>query len=141
MPPPAQGETQPSPAGAPAEEWLPLGVFALAEEEKGDPTMFFQISVDRAGVINGAYSNTITATSGQSPDRWTKGASVLAGALETTPQRSLKQPCQCHSGRRSQFTLAKTPRLGCSFACPNQPSPANRRNFQGRRQARRHSRL
>ena len=61
MPPPAQGETQPSPAGAPAEEWLPLGVFALAQEEENDPTMFFQISVNRAGVISGAYSNTITA--------------------------------------------------------------------------------
>ncbi len=49
------------PAAAPAEEWLPLGVFALAQEEKGDPVMFFQISVNRAGVISGAYNSTITA--------------------------------------------------------------------------------
>ena len=47
-------------AGAPTEEWLPLGVFALAQEEKGDPTMFLQISVNRAGVISGAYTSTIT---------------------------------------------------------------------------------
>jgi hypothetical protein len=73
MPPPAESPpaesapTEPSPqpqsaaAPAPAEEWLPLGVFALAQEERGDPTMFFQISVNRAGVISGAYSNTIAA--------------------------------------------------------------------------------
>ena len=48
------------PAAAPAEEWMPLGVFALAQEEKGDPIMFFQISVNRAGVISGAYNSTIT---------------------------------------------------------------------------------
>ena len=47
-------------AAAPTEEWLPLGVFALAQEEKGDPTMFLQISVNRAGVISGAYTSTIT---------------------------------------------------------------------------------
>ena len=28
-------------------EWLPLGVWALAQEEKGDAYMFFQISIDK----------------------------------------------------------------------------------------------
>jgi hypothetical protein len=50
----------PSEGGAPAEEWMPLGVFALAQEEKGDPVMFFQLSVNRAGVISGGYSNAMT---------------------------------------------------------------------------------
>lgn len=45
---------------AAAEEWMPLGVFALAQEEKGDPVMFFQISVNRAGVISGAYSHLLS---------------------------------------------------------------------------------
>ena len=58
--PPAAPAPGAQPAAAPAEEWLPLGVFALAQEEKGDPTMFLQISVNRAGVISGAYSSTIT---------------------------------------------------------------------------------
>ncbi|MDR3405004.1 MAG: mu-protocadherin-cell-suface protein [Chthoniobacter sp.] len=49
--PPAEGQ-QP--------EWLPLGVFALAQEEKGDPIMFIQLSVNRAGVISGAYNSTLT---------------------------------------------------------------------------------
>jgi len=51
---PTAGQTKP------AEEWMPLGVFALAQEEKGDPVMFFQISVNHAGVISGGYNSTIT---------------------------------------------------------------------------------
>lgn len=55
---------QPPPPAPPAEgqqaEWMPLGVFALAQEEKGDPVMFFQISVSRAGVISGGYNSTIS---------------------------------------------------------------------------------
>ena len=55
---------QPPPPTPPAPgqqaEWMPLGVFALAQEEKGDPTMFFQLSVNREGVISGAYNNTLS---------------------------------------------------------------------------------
>lgn len=66
-PPPLPAEAAPSqpgkkaaqPAAAPAEEWMPFGVFALAQEEKGDPVMFFQISVNREGVISGAYKSII----------------------------------------------------------------------------------
>ncbi len=59
VPPAAQqvSTTQPPPA---AEEWLPLGVFALAQEEKGDPVMFFQISVNKEGLISGAFNSTIS---------------------------------------------------------------------------------
>lgn len=49
----------PSEEGKPA-EWLPLGVFALAQEEKGDAVMFFQISVNREGVLTGAYQSLLT---------------------------------------------------------------------------------
>ncbi len=49
--PPAEGQ-QP--------EWLPLGVFALAQEEKGDPIMFFQLSVSRAGLLSGGYTSVLT---------------------------------------------------------------------------------
>ena len=56
-------ETPPPPT-PPAEgkqpEWLPLGVFALAQEEKGDPILFVQLSVNREGVISGAYTSTLT---------------------------------------------------------------------------------
>ena len=53
-PPPAPPEE-----GQPA-EWLPLGVFALAQEKKGDPVMFFQLSVNRQGVIGGGYESALT---------------------------------------------------------------------------------
>lgn len=58
-PPPLPAET-----GKP-EDWMPLGVFALTQEEKGDPTMFLQLSVNRAGVVGGAYSNTLTGDARQ----------------------------------------------------------------------------
>lgn len=57
---PGYKKTAPAAAPAPAEEWLPLGVFALAQEEKGDPVMFFQISVNREGVLSGGYESTIS---------------------------------------------------------------------------------
>src|SRR4029079_4637898 len=62
LPPPAQPAAAPAqPAAAPVAEWMPLGVFALAQEEKGDPVMFFQLSVNREGIISGAFTSTITA--------------------------------------------------------------------------------
>jgi hypothetical protein len=57
---PTEGTTKAQPAAAPAEEWLPLGVFALAQEEKGEAIMFFQISVNRAGTISGGYNSALT---------------------------------------------------------------------------------
>jgi hypothetical protein len=42
-------------------EWTPLGVWALVQENQGeDAVMFFQLSVDRAGLISGAYTNVIS---------------------------------------------------------------------------------
>jgi hypothetical protein len=32
-------------------EYLPLGVWAMVQEEKGDAYMFFQISIDKNGVV------------------------------------------------------------------------------------------
>jgi hypothetical protein len=77
-PPTGQAGASPAaqPAAAPAEEWMPLGVFALAQEERGDPIMFFQISVNRAGIISGAYDSTITAD--QRP---------IAGQIDKASQR------------------------------------------------------
>jgi hypothetical protein len=60
----------------PAEEWLPLGVFALAQDEKGDAVMFFQISVNRAGVISGGYQSILTDE-----------ALPIAGRVDKTSQR------------------------------------------------------
>ncbi len=75
--PPAAPAPGAAPAAQPAEEWMPLGVFALAQEEKGDPVMFFQLSVNRAGVISGAYSSTIT-----------KDQQPVAGQIDKASQRA-----------------------------------------------------
>jgi len=41
-------------------EYLPLGVWAMVQEEKGDAYMFFQISIDKDGVVTGAYKNLLS---------------------------------------------------------------------------------
>jgi hypothetical protein len=57
---------------------MPLGVFSLVEEEKGDPIMFFQLSVNRQGLISGAYQNTLSGD--QQP---------VAGQVDKTTQRAV----------------------------------------------------
>jgi hypothetical protein len=59
LPPPAEEEPAPDDT-APVADWMPLGVYALAQEEKGDPVAFFQISVNREGVLSGGYKSTLT---------------------------------------------------------------------------------
>jgi hypothetical protein len=49
--PPAEG--QPS-------DWLPLGVWALTQQEQGDVTMFFQLSTNKDGLVGGAFKNVMT---------------------------------------------------------------------------------
>ncbi|MBV8484620.1 MAG: hypothetical protein JO077_17370 [Verrucomicrobia bacterium] len=55
-------EEQP-PAPMPPEgqqaEYLPLGVWAFVQEKQGDAYMFFQISIDKNGVVSGAYKNLL----------------------------------------------------------------------------------
>ena len=51
QPPPPLPPSDPKQPG----DWMPLGVFALAQEERGDPVMFFQLSINRDGVISGAF--------------------------------------------------------------------------------------
>jgi hypothetical protein len=54
--------TVPPIAEAPVTEqdWKPLGVWALVQEDKGDAFMFFQLSVNRDGIIKGAYTNVVS---------------------------------------------------------------------------------
>src|SRR4029434_2097525 len=68
LPPPAP--TQPG-------ERTLFGVFALAQEEKGDPVMFFQLSINRDGIISGAFQSTMT-----------NDARPVAGQLEKATQRA-----------------------------------------------------
>lgn len=56
QPPPPLPPSDPKQSG----EWMPLGVFALVQEERGDPVMFFQLSMNREGTISGAFQSTLT---------------------------------------------------------------------------------
>jgi hypothetical protein len=73
---------QPAPPLPPSDpnqptKWMPLGVFALAQEERGDPVMFFQLSINRDGIITGAFQSTLT-----------NDARPVAGQLEKASQRA-----------------------------------------------------
>jgi hypothetical protein len=65
--PPPQGERS---------DWLALGVYALTQQEKGDPVMFLQLSVSREGKISGAYSNILSQSN-----------RPVAGLVDKTSQR------------------------------------------------------
>lgn len=41
-------------------EWLPLGVYAMTDEEDGDPIMFVQLAVAKDGTLGGTYYNALT---------------------------------------------------------------------------------
>jgi hypothetical protein len=58
-------------------EWMPLGVFALAQEDRGDPVMFLQLSINQQGIISGAFQSTIT-----------NDTRPVAGQVEKASQRA-----------------------------------------------------
>jgi hypothetical protein len=78
----------PTPAKKEAsDDWLPMGVWALTQEQKGDAVMFLQISVSKEGVISGAYKNTLTGANEQiigSVDRERQLAAWRIGKNGTT---------------------------------------------------------
>jgi hypothetical protein len=51
---------QPAADESATEEWLPAGVWALTQQEQGDAIMFFQLSVNKEGIVAGAYKNVMT---------------------------------------------------------------------------------
>lgn len=70
-----------------AASWLPLGVFALSQDEKGEPIMFIQLTVNKEGIIAGTYHNVLTdqATPVQgSVDKKTQRAAWSLGDNKTT---------------------------------------------------------
>jgi hypothetical protein len=58
--PPATGADNEDGTGSPEGDWLPVGVWALTQQQQGDATMFFQLSIDRNGIVAGAYKNVLT---------------------------------------------------------------------------------
>jgi hypothetical protein len=59
--PPVNEYPVPTPvAEGQAQDWLPMGVWALTQQEQGDANMFMQISIDKNGLLAGAYKNVMT---------------------------------------------------------------------------------
>ena len=83
---PAQQPPPPAPPepGQPA-EWLPMGVWALAQEEKGDAYMFFQISINKNGVANRRLPKCFEW--GKVSDLWTGRQKDATGGLENRLQQ------------------------------------------------------
>jgi hypothetical protein len=68
----------PTPPGeSQTEDWKPLGVWALTQEEKGDAFMFLQLSTNKAGLISGAYVNVLSGEK-----------EPVAGQIDKTTQRA-----------------------------------------------------
>jgi hypothetical protein len=83
--PPAEGQQA---------EYLPLGVWAFVQEEKGDAYMFFQISIDKNGVVSGAYKNLLseetTPISGQVDKKTQRVAWKIGSNSSTVIEAGLK---------------------------------------------------
>ena len=43
-------------------EWMPLGVFALAEQDANDSGMMLQLAVSKEGIIAGTFYNDVTGS-------------------------------------------------------------------------------
>ena len=78
-------------------EYLPLGVWAMVQEEKGDAYMFFQISIDKDGVVTGAYKNLLSGEvspiSGQ-VDKKTQRVAWKIGSNNTVIEAGLQNLTQ-----------------------------------------------
>jgi hypothetical protein len=73
-----------------AEDWMPLGVFAITTDGKptdADPTMYLQLAVSKQGVLSGTLQNTLTDTAqsieGMVDKQSQRAAWTVAG--KTTP--------------------------------------------------------
>lgn len=82
--PPAEGQT---------EDWLPMGVWALTQQEQGDATMFMQFSIDKNGILAGAYKNVMTGDEqpivGQLDKQTQRVAWHVGNATQTTYETGL----------------------------------------------------
>ena len=72
---------------APADEWLPLGVFALVQKEQSDPHFVMNLAVNKSGAIGGNYSDLVSGTTVPiqgAVDRKTQRVAWTVGKNKTT---------------------------------------------------------
>jgi len=68
----------PPPEQVADDEWLPLGVFALTEEDSSDSNTMIELAVSKSGVLAGTYYNESTQVS-----------RPLKGTVDTKSQRAV----------------------------------------------------
>jgi uncharacterized protein (TIGR03000 family) len=69
------------------EQWQPLGVFSLVQNEQADTSAVFQLAVDKNGIIRGNYTNVLTNTTlpvRGAVDRRAQRASWIVGDQKDT---------------------------------------------------------
>jgi hypothetical protein len=76
---------EPPADGQPA-EWLSLGAWALTQQEQGDPVMFFQISINKDGIVAGGYKNALTGDEQPIVGRLDRRSQRVAWHINNTPQ-------------------------------------------------------
>ena len=84
---PATPPPPPVPASDDDKSLIPLGVWALVQEDKGDAVMFYQLTATKDGLITGAYSNALTGESAPvsgSIDKKTQRIAFRTGTDEKT---------------------------------------------------------
>ena len=72
---------------APADDWLPLGVFALVQKEQSDPHFVMNLAVNKSGAIGGNYSDLVSGTTVPiqgAVDRKTQRVAWTVGKNKTT---------------------------------------------------------
>ncbi|MCG8584570.1 MAG: protocadherin, partial [Pirellulales bacterium] len=105
---------------APADgKWLPLGVFAVSREDNTKTNMVMQLAVNKAGIIRGNYTDTLTGTTQKiqgSVDKKTQRAAWTIGddsntVIETGLYNLTKEeaPALVHFGedRTEQWLLVR----------------------------------
>lgn len=74
------------PADGQQAEWLSLGAWALTQQEQGDPVMFFQLSVNRDGIVAGGYKNALTGDEQPIVGRLDRKTQRVAWHINNSPQ-------------------------------------------------------
>jgi hypothetical protein len=101
------------------EEWLPLGVFALAQGDENTANTVFQLAVNKKGVIRGNYYDAVLDASYEvygSVDKksqraaWTVGdrkTPVYEAGIANLTRESTTMLVHYGKGRTSQFVLVR----------------------------------
>jgi hypothetical protein len=120
----------------PNDQWLPLGIFAMAEPDQSQPNDLFQLAVNKQGLIRGNYhniqSNQTTPLAGSVDPKtqrvaWTIGGDQTpvyeAGLVNLTRDQSTML-VHTPDGQQKQFALIRMPEPRQNDD-PNQPPQPN----------------